>query len=496
MSTLKNIVIVGGGTAGWMTAISLLHKWAGSGTKVSLIESPEIGTVGVGEGSTPALKTFFTDLGITESEWMPACNATYKVGISFSNWSTVAGHTDYFHPFFSEYDVGPGESFFTRCGHKRRGVSLTAHPDNHFIAPQLFKQNRGPAAIEPTQIDYGYHFDSSRLALFLKEKSLALGLNYIEAKVSNVTLAANGDIEGIQIDDIKDINADFFVDCSGFYSLLIEKALNSKFISYENSLFNDSAVTIPTEVYADRAPSATISEALSSGWCWQIPLTNRIGYGYVYSSKYLSAEDAEKELRKHIGKSSEGKAAKHLKMRIGRREEHLKNNCVAIGLSQGFIEPLEATALMLVQYSIYKFIRYVETSDTDVDNYNTTINQMFEGVKDYIVTHYKLNDRIDSQYWIDCREKPAISNTLESIITAWDSEQDFDAALSKLSPSLMYKRASWYAIFAGMGRFPEGRKEATTFQLTPSHEKTLSFCQGISTEKFIDHKESILMLPQ
>lgn len=494
MSTLKEIVIVGGGTAGWMTAISLLDKWSSSGTKVTLIESPDIGTIGVGEGSTPALKTFFTELGILESEWMPACNATYKVGISFPNWSKETGHTDYFHPFFSEYDVGPGESFFTRCGHKRRGISLTAHPDNHFVAPQLFKQDKGPVAHEPTQIDYAYHFDSARLALFLKEKSLALGLTYIQGKVTNVSLTASGDIKTIELDGAENIKADFFVDCSGFSSLLIGKALNSKFISYKNSLFNDSAVTIPTDADDERIPSATVSEALSSGWCWKIPLTNRIGYGYVYSSKYLSDQDAEKELRKHIGKSSEGKPAKHLKMRVGRREEHLKNNCVAIGLSQGFIEPLEATALMLVQYSIYKFIRYVETSDSDLVTYNKALNQMFDGVRDYIVTHYKLNDRTDSQYWVDCREQAAISPTLESIITAWDSEQDFDAALSKLSSSLMYKRASWYAIFAGMGRFPNGKKTATTFQLQPSHEKTRSYCNAISTEKFINHKESILML--
>ncbi|CAM3911111.1 tryptophan halogenase family protein [Roseateles saccharophilus] len=459
MTAPKHIAIIGGGTAGWMTANLLRHRWARLGIDVTLIESAEIGTVGVGEGSTPYLRRFFATLGLAERDWMPACDATYKCGIRFPGWSRVAGYESYVHPFFNEADRELGNQFFTNACLRRRGQAADANPQDFFLAAELARQRRAPLyAGEGPGTDYAYHFDAGRLGAFLRGHALGLGVRHIVDTVARVERHEGGDIAAVQLKGGTRIAAELFVDCSGFKGLLINETLGQAFLPYRDNLFNDRAIAIPTAlVEGEDLPSETVSTALRHGWAWQIPLTTRYGNGYVYSSDFIGDDEAERELRAHLGAAAEGASARRLRMRVGRADKHWSRNCVAVGLSQGFIEPLEATALMLIQFSVEGFIDALEGNGFEPgrrDAYNRRVNEMFEGVRDYVVAHYQLNTRSDTDYWRANRANRHISDRLASLLDVWDGGGDFEAELERHGSALMYLRPSWYALLAGMGRFP------------------------------------------
>lgn len=467
----KKIVVLGGGTAGWMAACLLNHAWGAADvpTQITVIESSDIETVGVGEGSTPYMRQFFRTLGIEESQWMPACNATYKCGISFPEWSGRSNAPSYFHPFFSQLDLKPAADYFNSCNKRRRGKSVACLPDDYFVAAALARQKRAPIAQQDLgfEHDYAYHFDAGLLATFLKKFAKARGVLHIVDTVSGVIQDDAQTISRLKTQNHGDQQADIFFDCSGFASVLMGKTLKQPFISYADTLVNDCAVAIPTPLEDDDLlPSETVSLAATNGWMWKIPLTHRYGNGYVYSSQYLTADQAEQELRTKLGECADGAEAKHLKMRIGRVEQHWAGNCVAAGLSQGFIEPLEATAIGLIQYTIEQFIEHFEKgdfSDKYRSDFNRLVNKSFDGVKDYVSLHYRLNGRSDSQYWIDNRENTAVSDSLQRIIDCWSNGGDFDERLTLEKMAQSYMRPSWYCIFSGMGYFPEERNDAAKF---------------------------------
>lgn len=453
MNPPKHIAIVGGGTAGWMTANLLRHRWARLDVDITLIESADIGTVGVGEGSTPFMRHFFRTLGIEERDWMPACDATFKSSIRFPGWSSVQGYESYVHPFFSEADRELGNLFFTNACLRRRGQAADANPQDFFLAAELARQRRAPLGT-----DYAYHFDAGKLGAFLRAYAVGLGVRHVVDTVASVEQHENGDIAALQLSGGARIEADLFVDCSGFKGLLITETLGEPFHAYRDNLFNDRAIAIPTPLAdGEDIPCETVSTALRHGWAWQIPLTARYGNGYVYSSDFVSDDEAERELREHLGAAAEGAMARRLRMRVGRVKRHWRQNCVAIGLSQGFIEPLEATALMLIQLSVEQFIAALEDDGFGRARqaaYNERVNAMFEGVRDYVVAHYQLNTRRDTDYWRANRANRKISDRLASLIDIWDRGGDFEAELERHGAALMYLRPSWYCLFAGMGRFP------------------------------------------
>lgn len=455
---LKNIVILGGGTAGWMAANLLQKKWRHLGINITVVESPDIGIIGVGEGSTPLLKDFFDSLDISESEWMPKCNATYKNGISFNNWSTVAGYEAYFHPFPCSLDFATFGLLYKYSALRRKGVDVLAHPNRFSLMSNLTQKKLAPIPSEnfPFHFQYGYHFDSVLIGKFLRDKAKADGVEHIEATVDHVEQSLSGDIKQLKLNNGEEIAGDFFVDCSGFASILLQKTLKIPFVSFGENLFNDSAVAIPTELEPS-IPSETISTALSNGWAWKIPLTNRYGNGYVYSSQYLSKEAAETELRSHLGILDRDVEARHLKMRVGRTEESWSKNCLAVGLSQGFIEPLEATALQFVYSTVDEFAKALEEgsfTNQYREEFNNRMNRNFEGIRDYIVLHYKTNSRTDSQYWIDNRENNNLSNNLKEMLKCWYGIEDIEAALSRLNIGNYYSQRSWACLLAGVGVFP------------------------------------------
>ena len=456
---MKNIVILGGGTAGWMTANLLQKKWRQRGIQISVVESPDIGIIGVGEGSTPLLKEFFDSLEISESEWMPQCNATYKNGISFNDWSTVPGYESYFHPFPCSLDFATFGFLYKYTELRRKGADVLAHPNRFSLMAGLTERKLAPLPAEnfPFHFQYGYHFDSVLIGKFLREKAKESGVCHVEATVEKVEQESDGSIKSLLLNTGQILSGDFFVDCSGFASILLQKTLKVPFVSFAENLFNDSAVAIPTDIETE-IPAETLSTALSNGWAWKIPLTNRFGNGYVFSSKYCSPDEAETELRTHLNILESDVEARHLKMKVGRVQETWAKNCVAVGLSQGFIEPLEATALQFVYSTIEQFSQALEEgnfSGKNRDEFNARMNANFEGVRDYIVLHYKTNSRSDSQYWIDNRENQKISHNLRSMIECWYAIEDTQEALTRLNIGSYYSQRSWTCLLAGVGVFPK-----------------------------------------
>ncbi|MEP4890068.1 MAG: tryptophan halogenase family protein [Aliiglaciecola sp.] len=471
MQPSKKIAIVGGGTAGWLAANLMAKQWHDKNIEVNVIEAPDIGTIGVGEGSTPTLKRFFEIMDIPESEWMPACHATYKVNIRFEHWSPESNIESYSHPFISQLDTFSERPFYANCFGRRMGNDVCTSSDRFLFNGWLAKHNLSPVTPNnfPFQIEYGYHFDSACLGRFLQKHAMSLGVRHHALKVQNVELHADGSIARLHTDNEQIIEADFFVDCSGFRSLLLQGALGVKFKDFSNNLFNDSALVIGTKPL-QKIPVETVSTALSNGWAWRIPLKNRTGNGYVYSSQHISKDDAEIELRQHLGLLDSDIEARHLKMRVGQVAEHWSKNCIAIGLAQGFIEPLEATALHLTQISVEMFIDNFEKghfSNQFQNDYNKEMSERFERIRDYIVAHYKLNSRQDSEYWRENRDNMALSESLLLILDTWYKKNDLSKELVRQGINQHFGATSWHCLLAGYGVFPKLNKGATQQTVTP-----------------------------
>ncbi|TKB47461.1 tryptophan halogenase family protein [Thalassotalea mangrovi] len=465
----KRLLILGGGTAGWMTAL-LMAKRLGENIDIILVESPDIPVIGVGEGTTPYIKQFFKQLDIREQDWMRECQATYKCGIRFPDWSTKIGYQSYFHPFFSPLDKQVGEAFFHNVNCRRAGIDVNANPSHYFVTSYLGERGLSPHCYQalPFELDYAYHFDAALLGNYLRKIAVEIGIIHRQANIISVGHQVNGNIEALITDSGDKLTADLFIDCSGFRALLLAEELNVPLHSYADSLLNNAAVAIQVDHQQSSCldtllPTETRSSALSNGWMWNIPLNQRWGNGYVYSRDYISANSAEQELRVALA-IDDSVDARHLSMQVGRRTRHWQNNVIAVGLSQGFVEPLEATALMLVQYTIEHACAVIEKSDSqnlqdiadgEKRTFNDIINAMFDGVRDYILVHYLTNSRDDTKYWRDNRHGLMIPDTVRHLLEVWQSDADIEQELGGYFKTSMYSKASWYCLLAGMGVFPE-----------------------------------------
>ena len=498
---VQRIVIVGGGSAGWMVALILGRSLIGRGVEISVLESPAVGIIGVGEGSTPWLRGFFDSLAIEEAEWMPACHATYKCGITFDGWSTKPGFESYFHPFASMLDNLTMTQFVHNAEARIDGADVHAHPDRFFIATRLADRCLAPKPTEdfPFDVWHGYHFDAALLGQFLQRKALERGVHYLVRHVTNATLDASGAIAALATKEGESIGGDLFVDCTGFAGLLIDKALKTPYVSFAENLFNDAAVALPSPLDGP-IPAETVSTALRHGWAWRIPLTSRYGNGYVYSTQSCSPDEAERELRERLGLLDSDTPARHLKMKIGRVTTHWNRNCLAVGLSQGFIEPLEATALLFIQQTATTFVDFLVQGDLGEaahERFNQGVNEHFEGTRDYIVTHYKTNTRTDTDYWRANAANLNLSDALKQLYTLWMSGRSIAAPVRQQVLGKGYPVFSWYANMAGMGIYPD-RKDLRPPTPQEARYKMAEIDDLLdrSAVHYPDHRETLMGIPQ
>ncbi|MEO0975084.1 MAG: tryptophan 7-halogenase, partial [Pseudomonadota bacterium] len=345
----------------------------------------------------------------------------------------------------------------------------------------------------PFPMDYGYHFDAGKLGAFLAELAVSRGVHHLQRRVVDVQQHDGGDIAALVDDAGERIEADFFVDCTGFASVLIGRTLGVRFESFADNLFNDAAVVLPTPMEETAVPVETVSVALSNGWCWRIPLTHRFGNGYVYSSRFIDPDAAEAELRAFLGLEQSEEPARHLKMRVGQAEHHWHRNCLALGLSQGFIEPLEATALLLVQVSIELFMRDFKEGNfepSDREAFNRRIRDRFERVRDYIVAHYKLNTRDDSDYWRANRDNMVLSDSLRHLLDVWYRREDLSKEVQRQQLESHFGTLSWHCLLSGYGAYPglASRQPGEGDLYAESHvQRTLAGC----ALNFAPHEENL-----
>ncbi len=495
--TPRHIVILGGGTAGWMAANLLAHH-LGAAVSITVVESPEIGIVGVGEGSTPQLKAFFDTLGIAEADWMPRCNATYKTGIAFEGWSEEAGYESYFHPFPTELDGFTAPAFFVNAYARRHNADVWAHPDRFFLPAALAHRRLAPLVPEnfPFGIGYGYHFDAHLVGAFLRDHAIGLGVRHRQQRVVDVSIE-DGMVRHLVVEDDGPIQADFFIDCSGFRSVIVQGALGVPFVSFADNLFNDRAVVMPTPRDASGTNCHTISTAMRHGWAWNIPLTSRTGNGYVYASGHCSADEAETELRARLALLDSAVEARHLTMKVGRVADSWSGNCLALGLAQGFIEPLEATALHIVQVTVEGFLyawRDGGFTPRLRDDFNRMIAARYDGIRDYIVCHYRMNRRGDTDYWRVNATNNRLSDSLKALITCWFTGGDLEKEVLEQGIAGYYPPQSWHCLLAGYGQFPDPARLSSEVPRPPTDMTAIDDFIGRCALNFPSHDDALAAL--
>ena len=426
---IKQITIVGGGTAGWMSALllmSLLKTGKGKGPKIKLIESPNIPTVGVGEATVPGMPRTLKTAGISEQEFFKTCNASFKLGVLFNNWNVdKAGKPiSFVNPFARPPSIDgiDAASYFAKYG--AGGVDFS-----QIFSPtiDLARQFRGPRALNSGEYAQGtgfaYHLDAGLFAKMLRDVCIKRGVEHIMEDMERVELDERGYVAAVHLAKTGRHPVELVLDCTGFRGLIIGEALGEEFISYSDYLANDRAMAVQLpHPDPEKLEPMTRSTALGAGWTWRVPLYNRIGTGYVYSSAHRSDQQAMDEFKQSLGELGKDAEPRVIPMRIGRNRNAWVKNCVSIGLANGFIEPLESTAIHMIDTSIRWLVTYFPNSDFAEPpraRYNKLVTKAYEEVRDFICLHYVLGNRTDSPYWIDAREELAVPDSLAENIELW-----------------------------------------------------------------------------
>jgi tryptophan 7-halogenase len=449
---IKRIAIVGGGTAGWMAASILARALPGSGCVITVIESPQIGTVGVGEATIPPIVDLLRFLSINEADFVRYTRATYKLGIRFTDWSDI-GHR-YWHPF-GTFGAPINLRPFQHAWQKARAEGLEPRFNDFSLCAALGDAGQfqfpDPAAPAPVSgLRYAFHFDAGLAAQYFRAYSEKLGVAFLPRTVSDVTQRADGFLDELIFDDGSRLAADLYVDCSGFKGVLIEGALKTGYLDWSDLLPCDRAVAVPTEMAIARAPY-TEASARKAGWRWRIPLQHRAGNGYVYSSSHIGDTEALDDLLQQVGEKPLADP-RFLRFQTGRRKLFWNKNCVALGLASGFLEPLESTSIHLVMSGMYKLLEHFPTlsfAQSNIDSYNSETIGEIERIRDFIVLHYCLTGRTDSPLWSYCRSM-ALPDSLAQRIELYRQ-----TGRIRTRPGELFTDLSWFYIFDGMGVRPE-----------------------------------------
>ncbi|MCU4677243.1 tryptophan 7-halogenase [Catenovulum sp. 2E275] len=400
---IRKIVIVGGGTAGWMTAAAFANRLPSQFYQIVLVESEQIGTVGVGESTIPHIRQFNEVLGINEAEFVRETHATFKLGIQFKNWGKQGD--SYIHPFGEVGELTKGIDFH-HYWLKANQHGLTDSFDRYsFLAQaaleQKFPEKKQLEGEKFSQYAYSYHIDATAYARFLRKYAEEKGVVRVEGKVELVKQDATQAIESLVLQNGESIAADFFIDCSGFRGLLIDQTLNVPFIDWSHWLPVNSAIVAQTEL-TDTVYPMTIASAHKAGWAWKIPLQHRMGNGLVYDSDYMQDQEAADLFNQHL-QTKPITEPRVLRFKTGCRQQYWHKNCVAIGLSGGFLEPLESTSIYLIQQGIFKFLELLPNLDdmsAEQKEYNQVMDYSYQTIRDFIILHYHLNQKTDSEFWL------------------------------------------------------------------------------------------------
>ncbi len=439
------IVIAGGGTSGWITAAALSNQM-GENLDITLVESQEIGTIGVGEATIPPMRTFHRLLGINEQEFMRATNATFKLGIQFENWKKIG--EKYFHSF----GVTGKQTLITDFIHfwlRGRELGVADEFGNYCLEYKAALEERF-SINDNAKINYAFHLDAGRYASFLRGRSESRGVTRVEGKITDVLQnQESGFITSLRMDSGQEIQGDLFIDCTGMRGLLIEQTLQTGFEEWGHWLPCDSAIAIQTESTAPALPY-TKSIAHHAGWRWKIPLQHRVGNGLVFSSQYLSDDEAINMLLSSV----DGKVLtepKVIKFKTGRRKKAWNKNCIAVGLSAGFLEPLESTSIHMIMTAVTRLLQlfpHGEIKQPIIDEYNAQAESEFTRIRDFIILHYKATERDDSPFWRYCKNME-IPHDLKHRIELFK-----DFGRSNQVEGELFRLDSWTQVMLGQGIIP------------------------------------------
>jgi tryptophan halogenase len=449
---ISRVVVVGGGTAGW-NAAALLSRTLKGTVSITLVESESIGIVGVGEATIPPIIAFNTVLGFSEAEFIRKTEGSIKLGIQFENWGKIGDR--YMHAF-----GGIGKDLALCSFHniwlRSQQSNVTSDFWDFSLNYQAAKLNKFAKLDNIPNTDlpglvYAYHFDAGLYAKYLREYSEAQGVKRIEGIISASRLDPDsGYITAIELEDGSQVEGDFFIDCSGFRGLLIEQALETGYEEWAQWLPCDKAVAVPTANVGEIKPY-TRAIAHSAGWQWCIPLQHRTGNGLVFSSRYLSDDEAVARLLSQV----EGDVLaepRFIPFKTGRRRKQWNKNCVAFGLSSGFLEPLESTSIHMIQSGLRRLIRHFPhrgINDIEIEEFNRQSKIEFEQIRDFIILHYHLNNRDDSQFWTDCRDMEipeSLASRIELFRKTGKVFKDNDELFAEIA---------WQQVMIGQGVIPE-----------------------------------------
>jgi len=454
---VNNIVIAGGGTAGWMTAAALSHHFKGKAVNITLVESSQIGTIGVGEATIPTLRRFYHKLGLTDLDVIKATAATCKLGIEFKDWYQKG--SSFIHPF-GIYGQGTPEVGFHHYWLKAKASGEQTALSEYSIGVKLAQESRFTLPSEKPEsqleiFDWALHFDAGLFAKLMKEFSLNNGVKLVDNKITKAVLSEHdGNVKSLIFEDGSSLSGDLFIDCSGFKGLLIREALKTEYEDWSQWLVCDRAVAVQSETIGEPL-ARTVSQAHHAGWQWKIPLQHRMGNGLVYSSKYISDEDAEQCLLANIDGKTLHQPRK-FSFTPGRVKQAWHKNCIAVGLAAGFLEPLESTSIALVETAIDKIClsfpqtqQPVQYSQQDIARFNEVTALEYERVRDFIILHYQANQRDDSPMWKFCREM-TLPATLQEKLNIYKKQGEV-----KQYPWEIFGKDSWLAILDGFKIYPE-----------------------------------------
>ncbi|WP_396592652.1 tryptophan halogenase family protein [Brevundimonas sp. R86498] len=450
---IRKICVVGGGTAGWTAAALMAEHFKGSLGQIELVESDDIGTIGVGESTVPPFLQLLARLGVDEQEFIRETRASFKLGIEFSDWKAIG--ESYFHPF-GTIGAPVDLSDFYQLWLKARANGYAGALQDFSPAAVMARNGRFTlpfkAANTPVAgASYALHVDAKRVARFLRTFAEARGVTRTEGIVADVALRPDGFVDRLTLKDGRVVEADFFIDCSGFRSLLIGKALDVGFRDWSHWLLCDRAIAVQTENVGPPSPF-TLAQAQDFGWRWRIPLQHRTGNGHVFCSKYLSDDEATATLMSRI----EGEpvvSPMPVAFRTGMREQLWRHNVLALGLAGGFIEPLESTAIHLIYRGMDFFFRLLPDRDCNkalAAEYNRRMTADYEEIRDFVILHYCTTRRDDTAFWRECRDMelpPRLQQKIDLFRTNGALAEGVDE---------LFRAASWHSVMEGMGVRPRG----------------------------------------